>query len=115
MSEQFDKLNHWYGWNCGECPVHPETVIETFGENGLEIQMAKRVRWNWVNDIDGFVAFRIVKLYVEPKRPREWWINVYPDDLDGCSYTTREKANEEHASNRLECVRVREVLPEDEA
>jgi hypothetical protein len=112
VTDTYDKINHWYGWNGGECPVHPETVVDVI-ERTADGTFAHSKEWKaemfcWTDP--DIIAFRITRLYVEPKVPREWWVNVYPDDLDGCSYTTREKADQEHASNRIECVHVREVL-----
>ena len=67
MTETYDKLNHWYGWNGGECPVHPETVIDGT-ERGIFWEKAIAVELDWPS-FRG--AFRIIKLHVEP---REFWI-----------------------------------------
>jgi hypothetical protein len=114
MTDTYDKENFWFGWNGGECPLHPETeVFFAFRDYDDRMEVfegfAKRAPWQCPG------GFRITKLYREPRKAREWWINVYPDDLDSCSYTTREKADQEHASNRIECIHVREVLGDDDA
>ena len=63
----YDKLNHLYAWNGGECPIHPKTVIDGI-ERGLYWEGALAEELDWPS-FRG--AFRIIKLYVEP---REFWI-----------------------------------------
>jgi hypothetical protein len=64
----------WWGWNGGECPVHPETVVDTVTKNyGLTSgHKASLFGW-WVDHINPIIAFRVVTQYVEPKKPREFW------------------------------------------
>ena len=74
MTETYDKLHHWYGWNGGECPVHPETVIDgiergVFWDDGA----AGEVDWPSFHG-----AFRIIKLHVEPK---VIWVNEYANHV----------------------------------
>ena len=69
MTETYDKLNHWYGWNGGECPVHPETRVQTSGAWGLGTEHPAHCI-DWHNG--GLAAFRIIKLHVEP---REFWLS----------------------------------------
>ena len=45
MSETYDKENHWYGWNGGECPVHPETTIEAIVEHRDRTSRLDLQRW----------------------------------------------------------------------
>ena len=73
MSETYDKLNHWYGWNGGECPVHPETVVECAFDDGLPdlCITAKRANDYCWGPISTIIVFRIIKLHVEP---REFWL-----------------------------------------
>jgi hypothetical protein len=59
----------WHGWNGGECPVHPKSVVDLrwkreydTGDDNVEAGYG----WDW----DKVVAFRVVKLHHEP---REWW------------------------------------------
>ena len=91
MSDTYDKLNHWYGWNGGECPVHPDTVVQTSGAWGLgcEIQ-AKCVAW----DSTGMSAFRIIKLHLEPK---VIWVNEYKRDF-GVNLTEEDAKQTAHKS-----------------
>ncbi len=74
--------NVWYGWNGGECPVHPLTEVEavfqapdnsTFG--AATQKLAAHIVW----DAEAFkiIAFRVVKEYREP---REFW--VFPGARD---------------------------------
>lgn len=47
----------------------------------------------------------------EPPKPREWWVNVYLNASH--AHATKEKADAiANGSNRIECVRVREVIEE---
>lgn len=60
----------WHGWNGGECPVHPEAVVEVRGESDNVWKTAatsEKVYWPNV------IVFRVVTPYVEPAKPREWW------------------------------------------
>jgi hypothetical protein len=115
MTTEYDKENHWYGWNGGECPVHPETTIHVIHEDGADYRgPAKSLDWGW--GIEGgqprtVCAFRIIKLYREPRKAREWWMAIRED---GVIYTadTRTGADEFDCQ---EVVHVREVLePSDE-
>lgn len=66
----------WHGWNGGECPVHPETMVECYGgANAGPSSLRSRAKFRqWVHDDanQGIVAFRVVK---EHKEPREFWID----------------------------------------
>ena len=81
----------WYGWNGGECPVHPKTVVDVVCLNPYEIcpslyDYVTAGSWRWVNTT---IAFRVVKHHVEP---RVIWVNEYDDD-DFCgAHTTKEEA-----------------------
>jgi hypothetical protein len=97
----------WHGWNGGDCPVHGETVVDVIwmpmigdDENHAVGIKAKTVAWDHID------AFRVVKPHREPS---EWWINVYNDGLAG-AHKTRESAEMAKASNRIACIKVREVI-----
>lgn len=67
----------WYGWNGGECPVHPQTVVDVVvgSTKGIINLYESRLADNfcWSNDNLGpIIAFRVVKHYVEPKVV---WVN----------------------------------------
>ena len=62
----------WHGWNGGECPVHPFTLVECYGGTQWAVEIthpikscAKFRRWSEIN------AFRVIKEYVEPPKPVE--------------------------------------------
>lgn len=68
-------------------------------------------RWETTETIsDGIPASRY-RIKPEPRKPREWWINRY-DHLDDCVHSSKEQANKKAASNRIECVLVREIIEE---
>lgn len=68
-----------YGWNGGECPVHPKDVVEVwFRGYHPDITLAESLPWGHSDAYDDIVAFKVVKPYVEPK---VIWVNEYPDEL----------------------------------
>ena len=103
------KPNVWYGWNGGECPVHPKTKVEgiwfchrtktTGSYNGI----ADNTEWDIDPKDSNIVAFRVTKEY---RKPREFWI------VGGCEAWDDEA--EAHASlarlGNKEIIHVREVL-----
>ena len=63
----------WHGWNGGECPVHPKSMVEAVFDDGLphvsrSLHHADGFFWEPQSTI---IAFRVVKEYREP---REFWI-----------------------------------------
>jgi len=72
MTDYNDGL--WHGWNGGECPVHPESVVNyasTHNGNSGDIP-ARALNWAWADShrLYPVIAFRVVKAYREP---RECW------------------------------------------
>ncbi|SEN50496.1 hypothetical protein SAMN04489859_100890 [Paracoccus alcaliphilus] len=63
----------WHGWNGGECPVHPETLVEiVYFEEGITHNEALCKYCDFSDEADlPIIAFRVVK---EHREPREWWI-----------------------------------------
>ena len=60
----------WHGWNGGERPVHPNTVVDVFfadGRKGSSKEEAKVLRWSRISSIGDIVAFRVVKEHREPR------------------------------------------------
>ena len=98
---------NWHGWSGGECPVDPESLVDQVwhdpdrGTAGLHVQKRAGSRaWGQT------LRFRVVKPYREP---REFWVNVYPDNFLE-AHVTEEEAERNKTSDRLVCIRVREVL-----
>lgn len=59
----------WHGWNGGERPVHPETVVDCLCDESEAMYhglLAGDVDWSTGG------AFRVIK---EHKAPREFWID----------------------------------------
>ena len=83
-----------YGWNGGECPVHPETEIKIWTRNGLFcselIALAKNCFWDHVQLSRDIIAFQVVTPCAEPK---VIWVNEYADG-SGFAYATEEGAKE---------------------
>ena len=63
----------WHRWDGGECPVHPESVVEVLCERHgiLSDHLADNVYWRIGTSI---IAFRVTK---EHKEPREFWAKMY--------------------------------------
>lgn len=105
MSEYND--GKWHGWNGGDCPVHPKTLVEIVVRKGghrfNDAVEAERPLWKHNNMSGDIVAFRVVK-----RAPREFWINEYSNYC--CAHTSKEKADKEATLVRLRCIHVREVL-----
>ena len=84
------KENVWYGWNGGECPVHPETFVEyIYLDDSIGPCLCKDEagRFIWLNN-DGLpiVSFRVIK---EHKEPREFWLvlnRVYTSEIEAKIY-----------------------------
>lgn len=59
---------NWHGWNGGECPVHPESVVDAVwhDENQLTtgVRHGRALGGAWFNQI---LKFRVVKEHREPK------------------------------------------------
>ena len=68
MSETYDKTGWFYGWNGGECPVHPKTIVRVIHLDGGDYTNPADKTWGW--GVDGkapeIVAFQIVKPYSPP-------------------------------------------------
>lgn len=65
-----------HGWNGGDCPVHPETVVQVWFRNGnTNVSWdAEAYWWEHRETEEDIIAFRVVKEYVEPK---VIWVNEY--------------------------------------
>ena len=70
---------NWHGWNGGECPVHPKTIVEVIwfcsGRcTSSEVTEAGR-RMTWVKDDPkggvAPIAFRVIRAHREPE---EVWV-----------------------------------------
>lgn len=67
----------WLGWNGGECPTNPYTVVEIVTTAGSGEGYANTFVWNKPDHLGNMiVAYRVVK---EHREPREFWLD--PDDL----------------------------------
>ena len=86
-----------HGWNGGECPVHPETVVIIWTDAGSMEGQAGHCRWSidttgWDPDI---VAFKVVKPYVEPK---VIWVNEH-NSLLWVAYQSEQSARDDAVSS----------------
>ncbi|WP_313349366.1 hypothetical protein [Paracoccus sp. (in: a-proteobacteria)] len=90
----------WHGWNGGECPVHPKTVVVAAFHDGM-LPASHASDWDWSVNRCPIIAFRIVREYREP---REWWVHPerhiasdYNPNVDGWVHV-REVIDGEDAS-----------------
>lgn len=93
----------WHGWNGGECPVHPRSVVEiVYQDDGVyHSSEAIASHCDWDNEFSyPIIAFRVVK---EHKVPREFWI------VGGAAYDSFEDALDDNLYHE-EIIHVREVL-----
>lgn len=95
---------NWWGWNGGECPVHPKTRVEVvYYEDAIPdpvwLDQDAAGDFNWQSDT--IIAFRVTR---EHREPREWWVNVFDDDTISCFPNAYKE--------RIAQVKVREVLDE---
>jgi len=84
----------WHGWNGGECPVHPLTVVKLVVWAGSEgggtgVSGGEAGDFCWSNHDTPIIAFRVVKEY---KQPIQCWVNVYPCGVGAYTYYTKEEA-----------------------
>lgn len=78
-----------HGWNGGDCPVHPETVVQYWLRDRLGgARVAGGCFWGHDDVASDIIAFRVVKQYVEPK---VIWANEYEDGYH-TAHNTEEKA-----------------------
>lgn len=98
----------WHGWNGGECPVHPETVVDEIAlRTGISSgRKARSIAWFMTeeNCPNPIIAFRVIK---EHKEPREFWI------VNSYTYTTLKSAvtyAKTFGFEQDEIIHVREVL-----
>jgi hypothetical protein len=79
-----------WGWNGGECPVHPESkVMVWFRDAGWTTNRAGQLRWGHI------VCFQVTKPYVEPPAPVEpktIWVNEYKADDAWHGFLNEEQA-----------------------
>lgn len=90
----------WWGWNGGECPVHPESEIYGVEPRGIFwTTEAKNLCWKSFRG-----AFRVTK---EHKEPREFWLVPETAGYSSKVWTENPYTTRWHGE---EIVHVREVL-----
>ncbi len=101
----------WHGWNGGECPVHPQTIVDVvyfanaaFG-NKITNAAMKANQVTWESQMAPVIAFRVVKPYREP---RVIWVNEWSDGA-GYAYSTRQRAESNKDSSPFARTAVRYV------
>jgi hypothetical protein len=102
-----------YGWNGGECPVHPETKIKIWTRNGLvdpdAITYAECCVWKHMETGYDIVCFKVITPYAEPK---VIWVNEYADGAIMASFRSEEEAkrwqNKGHTRVAVKYVEVNE-------
>jgi len=61
----------WHAWSGGECPVHPETLIEIFTPDANFTDRRAGIT-HWAGNYGPFL-FRVTKQHIEPL---ELWVNI---------------------------------------
>ena len=80
-----------YGWNGGECPVHPKTKIQIWTRDALGCSAVNTVAhycaWKHRQDGGDIVCFQVIEPYAEPK-------TIYMNEFDSgameCFYSEAE-------------------------
>lgn len=106
----------WHGWNGGECPVHPKSEVEMIWPSTLDesTKRSKRPAEDFAWHVSGDSPpslFRVTKPYVEPRKPREFWVNEYECGFGDMIHETKELADD-IGFGRIRCIHVREVIEE---
>jgi hypothetical protein len=95
MSDYNDGQIH--GWNGGECPVHPESVVDFWVRDGEYNTQRIAADLDWVHGVEDtdleIIAFQVTKPYVEPK---VIWVNEY--HYGACYGYDSEKLAKSHIS-----------------
>lgn len=89
-----------YGWNGGECPVHPKTKIKiwtrSWRPSGVDTD-AGSCSWKHINAGSDLVCFQVITSYIEPKTI---WVNEYADGRV-CAYTSEEAAKRAEGGHHI--------------
>ena len=102
-----------WGWNGGECPVHPETVVQVWFRSGPD-QEKKAFSYRWTHGMKygDIIAFRVVKPYVEPK---VIWVNEH-NSLLWVAHQSEQSARDDAVSSATRiAVRYIEAVNEKDA
>jgi hypothetical protein len=66
---------NWHPHTPGPCPVHEKSRVDVMFRDGTAYNGLSAGAWKWREDNHTtIVAFRVVEPYVEPPKPREFWI-----------------------------------------
>ena len=99
-----------YGWNGGECPVHPETKIKIWTRNGLvdpdAITYGECCVWKHMGTGYDIVCFQVITPYAEPK---VIYVNEYVCGLVSAYRTEEEAKRLGHMNNTRVAVKYVEV------
>ena len=97
----------WHGWNGGECPVHPETVVEATTKEFGFVSTKAGDYYGWEKGHGNpILAFRVIKEHKEHVKPREFWVS----NNDGYAHETLESVLLDPLTEKHGWVHVREVL-----
>ena len=75
---------NWHGWNGGECPVHPKSIVEAVWHDpkanraGVSRQRPAREEVGPTLAWQHVVKFRVIK---EHREPREFWLVPNSGDI----------------------------------
>lgn len=86
-------------------------------ENWKAFKEGKTIQYRYLNaarweDVTNVIPENMLlnpELYRVKPKPREFWVNLYRDKLNG-AHESKETADMLRRANRIECVHVREVL-----
>jgi hypothetical protein len=70
---------NWHEWNGGECPVHPESVIEGywhFPSTGKIGRNIGKVSGGGIPAHEIGWVLRLFRVVTPYREPREWWLRI---------------------------------------
>ena len=108
----------WHGWNGGDCPVHPKTIVQALRGGivyaatvTLEADKINSDSWKIVGQDYSVIAFRVIK---ECREPQEFWIfckGVYATETDADEFRAKlAKDYPEFNYEAIPIIHVREVI-----
>lgn len=76
----------------------------------IEAKHHEALVWNLITNGHPRWDFPSYDYRIAPPKPREWWINIYPDGSKSRLHASKQIADDVAHARRTECVHVREVL-----
>ena len=86
----------WHGWNGGERPVHPESMVEWLHVSEVlerDFRDAPAILAGYFDDWSEIIAFRVVKEYREPRECWAYLTHMHDSLADAEAFRAQVDAN----------------------